>query len=665
MDSSKRACFAGILWIAFGPVYPDLASLQPGIAPGDDFFAYANAQWLDSTAIPADKQKWSAANEIAALAARQLAAVIRDAGNRKVRDFYAAYVDEAGIEQRGLTPIVALLKEIGELRDKPALSRWLGANLRADVDPLNLGVYDSQNLFGLAVSFGIHGQPDNFAYLTQGGLALGDRDAYLDDTPAGRALRAKYRDYVARLLEAIGQDKPAERADAVLALETALARAHATAAESSKDGNADNAWPRGQFLLDAPGIDWNAFFSAAGLSRQQEIVAWQPAAIKATAALVASQPLEAWQDYLRFHLAHRYADVLPRPIAKAAQDFRAAQGSKLASATREELAVDATNRAMPATVGRLYCERYFPPSSKARAQSIVDHVVAALRKRVEASQWMTPATKRVAIAKLDVMRFEVGYPQAWIDDAKSPIDAHDPVANQRRLDEWKYREALAKLRRGVDRSEWVIAPQWPGAVLNFQLNTYNFAAALLQPPKFDADASEAASYGATGAIFAHEVIHFVDSLGADYDTEGAMHEWWSAEDKSRYASATRPLVAQFSAYRPLPDAAVDGQRTLVENAADLGGLAVAFDAYRDAVGRRAADGEALRRMDREFFTAYARAWRSTIRDDALRAMLKGDSHAPDRYRVATVRNLDAWYEAFDVKPGQRLYLDPKERVRVW
>lgn len=665
MASSKHACLAGLFWIAFGPAYPDVAAQSAAVAPGDDFFAYANAEWLGSTAIPADKQRWSAANEIAAVAGRQLAAVIHDASNRKVRDFYAAYVDEAGIEQRGLAPIAALLEEIGELPDKSALSRWLGANLRADVDPLNLGVYDSQNLFGLAACFGIHGQRSNFAYLTQGGLALGDRDAYLDDTPAGTALRAKYREYVARLLEAIGQDRPAQRADAVLALETALARAHATEAESSKDGNADNAWPRGQFLLDAPGIDWNAFFSAAGLSRQQEIVAWQPSAIKATAALVASQPLEAWQDYLRFHLAHRYADVLPRPIAQAARDFRAAQGSKAASATREELAVDATNRAMPATVGRLYSERYFPPSSKARAQSILDHVVAALRKRLEASQWMTPATKRMAIAKLNVMRFEVGYPQPWIDDAKSPVDAHDPVGNLRRIDEWKYREALAKLRRDVDRREWVISPQWPGAVLNFQLNTYNFAAALLQPPKFDAGASEAAGYGATGAIFAHEVIHFVDTLGADYDAEGATHEWWSAEDKARYASATRPLVAQFSAYHPLPGAAVDGQRTLVENAADLGGLAVAFDAYRDAVGRHAADGEALRRMDREFFTAYARAWRGTIRDDALRAMLKGDIHAPERYRVATVRNLDAWYEAFDVKPGQRLYLEPKERVRVW
>jgi putative endopeptidase len=643
-----------------------------GIVPGDDFFTYANGEWLDATSIPEGKPKWSAASEITAAAGRQLATVIHEAGasgspvySHKVADFYAAYGDEVGIEKAGLAPIAPQLKEISDLRDKAALSRWLGANLRADVDPLNLGIFDSQNLFGFASSYGIHGEPTNFAYLTQGGLALGDRDAYLDDTPAAKVLRAQYRDYIARLLEAMGQDKPAQRADAVLALETAIARGHATAAESSEDSNADHAWSRGDFQVAAPGIDWTAFFSAAGLSRQQDIVVWQPAGIKTSAALVASQPLQAWQDYLRFHLAHRYADVLPRVVAQAARDFRSAQGGKLATATREEIAIDATNRAMPMTVGRLYTDYYFPPSSKKRAQSIVDHVVAAFRKRVAASEWMTPASKRIALAKLNVMRFQVGYPDAWIDDAKPFVDAHDAVGNLRRLDEWKYRETLAKVGREVDRREWFIAPQTPGAVLNFQLNAYNFAAGLLQSPKFDPDASDAAAYGSIGAIFAHEVSHFVDTLGADFDTTGATHGWWTAEDKARYEAATRPLVAQFSAYHPIAGATVDGQRTLVENMADLGGLSAAFDAYREVVGQHAVTHDELHQMDREFFIAYARAWRSTIRDEALRAMLKSDSHAPDRYRIATVRNLDAWYEAFDVKPGQALYLDPKERVKVW
>jgi predicted metalloendopeptidase len=640
------------------------------IAPGDDFFAYANGAWLASTTIPDDKGKWSAANEIAATAASQLARVIHDGGKpgaspqaRKVFDFYAAYMDGPGIEQRGLKPLATMLKEIEAIRDKTSLSHYLGSRLRADVDPLNLGVYDSPNLFGLAVCFGIHGETQHFAYLTQGGLGLNNREGYLSESKKG--LRLVYRDYIGVVLESLGEDRPGERADAVLALETALARVHATAADSSKDSNADNHWARGQFMLDAPGIDWTAFFAAAGLIRQQDIVVWQPDAIKGTAALVASQPLEVWRDYLRFHLVHRHADVLPQAIAASAREVRVAQDPKARGMRREQAAIEATNRAMPSTVGRLYAAQYFPPASKARAQAILQNVVAVFRKRIETEAWMTPASRRRAVAKLNTMRFEVGYPEQWIDDAKAAIDPRDPVGNTERVEEWKYREALAKLPRAVDRREWVIAPQWPGAVLNFQLNSYNFAAALLQPPKFDPSASDAAAYGAIGAIFAHEVIHFVDALGADYDIEGAARNWWTAEDKAGYEAATRPLVAQYSAYRPLPDAAVDGQRTLVENVADLGGLSVAFDAYRAAVGSKAANREELRRMDRDFFIAYARGWRAALRDDALRTTLKGDSHAPERYRIATVRNLDAWYDAFDVRPGHLLYLPPAERVRVW
>jgi putative endopeptidase len=646
--------------------------VDPRVAPGDDFFAFANGEWLAKTQIPAGKSRWGARDEIAARAARQLARVIQDAGKpgsapqgRKVADFYAAYVDEAGIEKNGFAPIAPLLEGIERLNDKADLSRWLGAHLRADVDPLNTGVYDSPNLFGLAVCFGVRGEPNHFAYFTQGGLGLGDRDSYLDDADAKRALRLRYRDYIAGLLQAAGFDDAPRRADGVLALETAIARVHASAADSSNDRNAENFWGRGDFMLNAPGIDWSAFFRAAGLPRQQDFVAWQPDAIKGSAALVGSQPLPAWKDYLRFHVVHRYADVLPRSVAEPALAFGAMQSRASAQASREQRAVEATSRAMPEAVGRLYVARYFPPGSKSRAQSILDDVVAAFRKRVASAPWMSEGSRRVALAKLNHMYFGVGYPERWIDDSKPAIDVHDPVGNLQRVADWNYRNALAKLGHDVDRREWVVAPQWPGAILNFQLNSYNFSAALLQPPKFDPAASEAASYGAIGAIFAHEVVHFVDALGADYDAQGATRAWWTAQDKARYEEATRPLVEQFSAYRPLPDLAIDGKRTLVENVADLGGLAAAFDAYRDALGSRAADAQALRRQDREFFIGYARSWRNLLREDALRAMVKGDSHAPEAWRIATVRNLDAWYEAFDVKPGQRLYLEPKARVRVW
>jgi putative endopeptidase len=627
--------------------------VDAGVKPGDDFFAYANGDWLRATAIPPGKSRWSARNEIAERATEQVTKVIRDAPAGNVARFRDAYLDEAGIERKGLSPIAPLLKGIEGVKDKAALARWLGAQLRADVDPLNVGVFDSPNLFGFAAQFGIHGEPNNIAYLLQGGLGLTNRDAYLDDSAAKLAARMQYRDHIARLLKGAGFDKAMERAQAVLALETKIARTHATAEDSGKETNADNRWRRTDFASQAPGLDWPIFFAAAGLSKQTDIVVWQPGAIKGSAALVASEPLSVWKDYLRFHVMHRYADVLPNSIAEPSQ------------LPREQRAIDVTNQAMSDAVGRLYVERYFPKAAKDKVQSIVDHVLAAFTRRVEAAPWMTAQAKGVALAKLKVLYFGVAFPDQWPDDSKLRIDAHDAVGNLQRVAEWSYRNALAKLGKPVDRREWAIPVQDPGGVLNFQLNTYNFAAALLQAPRFDASASDAANYGSIGVIFAHEISHFVDTLGAEYDAKGDTRTWWTAVDKAKFAAATQPLIDQYSAYRPFTDLAVDGKLTLVENVADLAGVATAFDAYREAVGSKAADNEALRRMDREFFIGFARSWRSKLNDEAMRARILGDGHAPDRYHVFTVRNVDAWYEAFDVRPGQALYLEPGARVRIW
>jgi predicted metalloendopeptidase len=629
------------------------------VEPGEDFFTYANRDWLDQTRIPAGKGRWGARDEIAAATAQQVAEVIRDARSQadgaQVAAFFAAYQDEAAIEKNSAGALTESLAEIDRIQDAKDLSRHLGANLQADVDPFGVGVYNSAQLFGFAASYGLHG--DYVPYLTQGGLGLGDRDAYLADTPEKELARRSYSDYIALMLASAGFDDAMRRARDVLGLETAIARTHATSAQSSQDSNARNYWARGDFTQEAPGLDWRAFFAAAGLSRRGDFVVWQPQAIKGAAQLVASRPIPVWKDYLRFHLLDHEADVLPSRFAKAAQAFHRAPA-------RRQRAIDATSRLLPGEVGRLYVKRHFPPESKARVQAIVDRVVAASKQRVANAAWMSPQARKVALAKLDTVYFGVGYPDEWPDMSALVLDRHDALANQRAIERWRYANARAKLGREVDRREWAIAPHTPGGLLNFQLNTYNFTAALLQPPRFDPDASEAANYGSIGAIFAHEVSHFVDTLGADYDAQGLARAWWTADDKARFTAVSQALVDQYSAYRPVPDLAVDGKLTLVENTADLVGLATAFDAYRAAMGANA-DPKALRASDREFFVAFARSWRSKLTDDALRAQLKGDGHAPDPFHVATVRNLDAWYEAFDVKPGQRLYLAPGERVRPW
>jgi putative endopeptidase len=647
--------------------------VDPGITPGDDFSAYANGGWLKTTEVPAGRDRWTARNEIDELTRRQVLTLLDDAGAapagstaRKVADFRAAYLNEAAIEARGIAALRPLLDSIDHVRDKAALTRLLGSGLGADVDPLNWGVYQSSHLLGLSVEPGLHGEKTYVAFLLQGGLGLPDREHYVSAEPPMQALRARYQEYIGRLMALAGFDRADQRAGAVMALETAIAQAQATPETSGDNHNADNLWTRADFARRAPGMDWSAFFAAAGLARQDAFVAWQPAALEGLAALVASQPLETWKDYLRFHVVDASADVLPRAFSEQAMALHgAATTGQPGQSSRAQRALEATQAAMSDALGKMYAERYFPAERKARVQAIVDNVIAAFRRRVETATWMSPGTRTLALAKFKTLYFGIGYPKTWRDYSDLAVDPADAMGNLRRVADWNYRHALSRLGQPVDMTEWWIAPQRVGAVLVFQQNAYNFPAALLQAPKFDPAAADAANYGAIGAIVGHEVSHFVDPLGADYDAQGQMRHWWTPEDSARFQALSAPLVNQVSSYRPLPGLSIDGKRTQTENTADLAGLAAAFDAYRRTLGSRATDKTYVRQQDREFFIGFARSWRSKISESAMRAQVASDSHAPESYRIATVRNIDAWYDAFDVRPGQRLYLEPRKRVRVW
>ena len=652
---------------------PHEAGVDASIRPGDDFFAYANGDWLKATEIPAGQLRWTARSEINQRTRQRVAALLVDAGAapigssaRKVADFSAAWMDEAAIEAKGLAGLKPLLDRIDRVRDKAGLSRLLGRELHADVDPLNAGVFDSSQVLGLAVQASIHGEKTYVAFLLQGGLGLPDRDDYTGSEPRRQALRTRYESYIDRMLALAGFDHADERARAVMALETALARSHATPEASAADRNGDNVWTRADFARQAPGIDWAAFFAAARLGKEREIVAWQPGAVKGVAALVASQPLPVWKDYLRFHALHAHADVLPRAFSEQAAALRnAVVGSAAPADTRTQRALAATQSAFPDAIGRLYVERYFPAGHKARAQAVVADVVAAFGRRIDNVTWLSSGSKMLAQAKLKTLYSGIGYPERWQDDANVVVDRTDALGNLRRVADRDDRRAIARLGQRVDTTAWVIAAQSAAAVLVFHQNSYDFAAALLQPPKFDPAGSDAANYGAIGAVVGHEVSHFVDTLGADYESNGHMRRWWTADDLTRYQASTEALVNQFSAYQAFPDLAVDGKLTLTENLADLAGLVSAFDAHRRALGNRASDKDYVRQQDRQFFIAFARASRGKSREEGIRAQIATDTHAPDTYRIATVRNLDAWYEAFDVRPGQRLYLEPKARVHIW
>jgi putative endopeptidase len=639
-----------------------------GQAPGDDFFAYANAAWLKATTIPAGKDRWGARDEINDVARRHVMQLLDDARNapagslaRKVADFRAAYSNDAIIEARGLAPLKPLLDSIDRIADKAALATQLGRTMRADVDPLNWGIYRSASLLGLSVEPSIHGEKTNVAFLVQGGLGLPDREHFVSVDPRMLELRSKYRAYVATLLTLTGVDRAQQRADAVVALETAIAQAQTTREASANDHRADTLWTRSDFAREAPGFDWPAFFAAAGLATQDAIVPWQPTAIKGTAALVASESLETWKDYLRVRAIDAYSDVLPREIGS----LRSSLNGETTSPARSERAASATQLAMAGAVGRMYAERHFPAEQKARVQRVVSNVSAAFIRRIEAVTWMSPATKALAIEKVKHLYIGIGYPERWPDHSDLIIDAADAVGNYRRVADWNYRAALSQLGKPVDQSQWWMTPQTAGAILAFQQNSYDFTAALLQPPKYDAMASEAATYGAIGAIIGHDIVHFVDVLGAEYEVNGRMQRWWTSDDVKRYEAATEPLAKQFAEYRPFPHVAVDGKLSLRENIADLGGLAASFDAYRLALRGNTSDAEYVRQQDREFFIAFAQSWRAKLTDDAMRTQAATNDHAPEVYRIATVRNMEAWYNAFDVKPGQRLYLAPAARIRIW
>jgi len=643
------------------------AGTDPAVAPGDDFFAYANGAWLQSTKLPAGRERWNARDETAAKAQVNLDDVFQSLKQtppgslgRKVADFRSAYEAAGRAKMATRKALAAEFRSIDRIRSIRALAQHLGATIGTDVDPLGWGVFSSVQPFGLSVEPGLHGEPTQVPYLLQGGLGLGDPAPYLATDAAAEARRAEYRAYLRDLLHLAGFPEAEHRAQAVFDLELALSRCHVSAAASDDLKRASQAWTRATFQRQAPAFPWEVFLQAAGLGSTPRLVVWQPEAIQGTAKLAATLPLDTWRDYWRVHLLDRYGAVLPGGIQARHRTFHG--GAKVSEQAQAEAA---TAQLLPEAVAQLYVERHFRPEWKVWLQRVVVDVDAALLQRVRNQSWMTAPAKAVAEAKLQHFYFGMAYPERWTDHRPLRVRPDDAVGNLRSLETWRLQRLRARIGQPVDAQAWWMPAYQAGAVLIPFLNVDNFAAGLLQPPKFDPTWPEAARYGAIGAIVGHEIIHYIDPIGADFDHEQRLRPWWSAEDKAAWERVTEPLVRQFSSYRPFPDGVVDGQRTKGEDVADLGGLAAAFEAYRARLGPTAKGPEDLRRMDREFFVGYARAWRSVYSEAGLRKQLATDTHAPDRYRVATVRNLDAWYEAFDVKPGHRLYLEPGARIRIW
>ena len=651
----------------------DLAGMDKSVVPGDDFNAYTNGGWIKATPIPADKSSYGAGAILADETRKRLQTLFQESSGanaatgdaRKIGDYYSTFMDEAAIESKGIAPLKLQLDGIAAIADRHALARALGGQLRADVDPLNNTNFETGNLFGIWIAQGLSDPTHNFPYLLQGGLGMPDRDYYVSASAHMAELRNQYQAHIAAMFKLAGFTDPSTRAARVFALETKMAQAHATRVES-EDVHAAVSWNRSELAAKAPGLDWPALLEAAGLQDAAVFTVWHPKAIPGLAALTAAEPLDAWKDWLAFHAIERSAAFLP----KAFVDERFAFYGKTLSGIPElrprwQRGMDYTSAALGEAVGKIYVERYFPAATKAKAQAMVGDLVQAFAKRIDGLTWMSPQTKAKAKQKLDTLKVGVGYPDRWQDYSGLDVVKGDALGNAQRAELFEYRRNLAKLHQPVDRGEWWMTPQTVNAVNLPLQNALNFPAAIIQPPYFDADADAAHNYGSMGAIIGHEISHSFDDQGSQFDATGRLANWWTKEDFDHFKAAGESLAAQFDAYRPFPDLAVNGHQTLSENIADVAGLLAAYDAYKLSLHGKpdvVKDGFS---GDQRFMISFGQSWRSNTRDAELRRQIATDGHAPEQYRAQTVRNLDAWYDAFSVHPPQKLYLAPPDRVHVW
>ncbi len=655
----------------------DKSAMDMSVSPGDDFYQHSNGTWLTKTEIPADRSSiggfqiadQSTEKRISELVNTLATAPAKPGSDAaRIRDYYKAYTDVAVIDAAGLAPVQPDLARFAAIASRSDLARVLGEQVRADVDPINATDYQTENLFGFFISQSLNGH-GVMPYVMQGGLGLPEREYYLADSEKFAEIRTAYRAYIATILTDAALVPAAEadaRAARIFDLEMKIAAAHESREESEDIVHANAEWTRAAFKTKAPGMDWDAFFAGAALPKQQVFAAYHDRAIPRLAALVASEPIEVWKDWLAFHQVSQYAAVLPSKIDADRFAFYSTtlNGVKVPR-PREKRAIAALNGALGDAVGKLYTARYFPATDKARIQGMVGEIKSAFARRIGKLDWMAPATKREAIAKVQGIVVGVGYPDRWKDYATLDVKPDAAYANAVAASKLAYRQQIAKIGKPQDRGEWWMNAQLVNAVNLPVQNALNFPAAILQRPFYDPKADVAFNYGAIGSVIGHEISHSFDNNGAAFDATGKLRNWWTKQDLARFDAAGKALADQFSAYEPFPGLHVNGSLTLGENIADVAGLAAALDAYHASLkGKKAPVIDGMT-GDQRFFLAFAQGWATKAREAAFRAQMAVDGHAPGQYRAQTVRNIDDWYKAFGVKKGDKLYLPPEKRVKIW
>ena len=649
---------------AFAPWGVDLTAMDSKVKPGDDFFAYVNGAWAKRTEIAPDRTFVGIDSILNDQLDRDVRTIVEDMAKasasagpigQQVGDFYASWMDEAGIAAKGAAPLKPHLDRIASLRDKGELVELFATT--GYPSPVGVSIFPDLS------------EPTRYGvYAGQGGLGMPNRDYYLLEGAKYDAYRAAYKAYLTKLQQLAGFADAAARTDRIFALETAIAKVHWKPEDSRDVSKIYNPMDRAKLSAFAPQLQWDRALPKAGLGDVKTVVVLETSAVQAIAKMVDSVPLDTWKEYEAAHFINSHAAYLTKDFDQARFDFYSKTLRDVPTQRdRWKRGVDMVNGSLGEAVGQIYVQRHYPPEASRQMGELIENFRAALKEKIETNSWMDAATKKEALAKLATFDPRTGHPVKYIDYSTLKVDRSDLFGNVLRSERFEWNLLLERMKKPVDRTLWGMTPQTNNAYYDPTQNQITFPAGILQPPYFDPDADPAANYGSIGATIGHEIGHGFDDQGRKFDGSGKLRDWWSEESAKQYDARAIRLVKQYDAYEPIPGVHIKGQLTLGENLGDLGGLEVAYAAYRRYVARHG-EPPVIGGLtgDQRFFIAYGYSWQRKNREGDLRARLLTDPHSPAEYRVnGVVRNMDEWYKAFNVKPGDKMYLPPEERVRIW
>lgn len=644
----------------------NIKNMDTKVKPGDNFAEYVNGTWLKTMKIPADKASYGAFDMLYDKSQKDVKAIIEEAAKsnaaegsneQKIGDCYSSFMNRKDRDAKGVAPIQDELKAIDAIANYDDLASFFGTANRTGISiPFNISVYTDFK------------DPTKYILITwQSGLGLSEREYYLSPDAKMAEIRKKYVAHIEKMLQLSGIPNPTESAAKIMALETSFAANHMKKEDTRDMMKLYNKYATADLKTLMPDFNWTAMLTKASVEKEKNIVVTQVDYLKSLNNIIKSTPIDTWKTYLKWGLVNKSASILTTELDNQNFDFYSKTLYGVEKAEEDwKRAVNTVNGSLGEVVGKVYVEKHFSPEAKERMVTMVKNLLKAYAESIKKLDWMSPATKKEALSKVDKFMIKIGYPDKWRDYSSLKIAKNDLYGNTQRATEFEYKRTLDKLGKPVDRAEWGMTPQTVNAYYNPSLNEIVFPAAILQPPFFDLKADDAVNYGAIGAVIGHEIGHGFDDQGSTFDGSGVMKNWWTPADLTAFKAKTGSLVAQYSGFKAFPDLNVNGAYTLGENIGDLGGLSIAIKAYKETLGGKEApvmDG--FTGMQRVFL-GWGQVWGEKTRDEALRSQIARDPHSPAKFRInGVVRNVPEFYEAFNIKPTDSLYLAPEKRVKIW